>query len=193
VLDFGCGSGLFTRCLGDIIGPANIVGSDFHPQAPAEMRDRAYLPMDTLQTAAGSFDTVLAMHVLEHDDDSFALLNRIAGMVRPGGTIVLEVPNIDCFWTGVFGRSWDAWYLPFHRTHFSPPSLSALVKRGGLELAALHDVTVPTMGRSLANLMKKPNSLPFLVAGIALHPLQILGERLSDKPSALRIIARRPA
>jgi SAM-dependent methyltransferase len=190
MLDFGCGSGLFTRCLGDIVGPDNVVGSDFHPDAPAELSGRAYLPIDRLDEVAGSFDTVLAMHVLEHDDDALGLLGRIARMARRGGLIVVEVPNIDCVWTAAFGQAWDAWYLPFHRTHFSAASLRGLVERSGLSLLALQHVSVPTMGRSLANWMGARNSLPFLLAGAALHPLQLAGEKLSGRPSALRIVAR---
>jgi hypothetical protein len=37
----------------------------------------------------------------------------------------------------------------------------------------------------------KPN-LFWLLVGMVLHPLQWLGERLSGKPSALRVIARKP-
>lgn len=191
VLDFGCGSGLFTRCLGDILGPENVTGSDFHSEPPAELADRQYLPIDNLSEHAGTFDTVMAMHVLEHDDDALGLLKRIARMAKPGGTVIFETPNIDCVWTGLLGEAWDAWYLPFHRTHFSPASLRGLVQRGGLEVVSMHNVTVPTMGRSLANAIGAPNSLPFLLAGIALHPVQLLGEKLTGRPSALRVIARR--
>ena len=47
------------------------------------------------------------------------------------------------------------------------------------------------MGRSVANLVGARNSLPFLLAGAALHPVQLAGEKLSGRPSALRVIARR--
>ena len=192
VLDFGCGSGLFTRCLGDVLDAGSVTGSDFHAEAPAELAGRAYLSMDQLDAAAGQFDTVLAMHVLEHDDDAVGLLERIAWTVRPGGIIVLEVPNIDCVWARVFGRAWDAWYMPFHRTHFSRASLNGLVATGGLELLATHAASVPTIGRSLANLAGARNTLPFLLAGAALHPLQLAGEKLCGQPSALRVIVRKP-
>jgi len=190
VLDFGCGSGLFTRCLGDVLGKASVTGSDFHDDPPADLRDRHYVPMNDLAKLEGTFDLVLAMHVLEHDDDAAGLLGRIARMARPGGYIALEVPNIDCVWTALLGQAWDAWYVPFHRTHFSKPSLAGLVRGGGLEIVRTVDICVPTMGRTLANAVGASNSLPFLLAGIGLHPVQWAGEKLSGRPSALRIIAR---
>jgi len=192
VLDFACGSGLFTRCLGDVLDGGLVIGSDFHESPPPDLADRAYVSMDSLGKLEGSFDLVLAMHVLEHDDDVPGLLDKIARMARPGGTIVIEVPNIDCFWTGLLGKAWDAWYLPYHRTHFSKSSLEAAVARGGLDVVRTIGACVPTMGRSLANAVGAKNSLPFLLAGIALHPVQWLGEKLTRRPSALRIIARRP-
>ena len=194
VLDFGCGSGLFTRVLGDVLGGSGAVtGSDFHSDAPVDLADRRYLPMADIQSHAGTFDLVMAMHVLEHDDDALGLLARIIALARPGGIVVLEVPNIDCIWAGPLGAAWDAWYLPYHRSHFSRTSFVHLAKAGGLEVLAMHNICLPSMGRSLANLCGRANSLPFLLAGVILHPLQWAAERLSGRPSALRLIARKPA
>lgn len=191
VLDFGCGSGLFTRCLDDVLGGGAVTGSDFHREPPVELENRRYVPLDQLEECQGTFDLVIAMHVLEHDDDAAGLLDRIARMARPGGLIVVEVPNIDCLWAAIIGRSWDSWYLPFHRTHFSNRSLQGLLRRGGLEIVDMADVCLPTMGRTLANALGAENSLPFLIAGILLHPIQWIGERVSRRSSALRIVARR--
>lgn len=193
VIDFGCGSGLFTRCLGDELGADRVTGLDFHTQSPGPLADRPYRAMADAQDLHGSADLVLAMHVLEHDDDVSGLLTRIMNFMRPGGRVVIEVPNIDCPWAKVFGAYWDAWYMPYHRSHFSWPSLRAALEAKGLVIEQEIAACVPTMGRTLANLLKQPNSTPLLLAGILLHPLQILRERLSRQPSALRIIARRPA
>ncbi|MFN5782288.1 MAG: class I SAM-dependent methyltransferase [Novosphingobium sp.] len=192
LLDFGCGSGQFTRVLSEKLGAGVVAGSDFHPQPPADLAAGEYHAMDRLAPLAGSFDVVLAMHVLEHDDDTLGLLERITAMAQPGGTVVLEVPNVECFWSKLLGARWDAWYVPFHRTHFSRKSLLRRIAQGGLELVALHDVTVPTMGRSMAKAFGAKPNLFWLLVGMVLHPLQWLGERLSGKPSALRVIARKP-
>lgn len=190
ILDFGCGSGLFTHQLARRFGPGVVIGSDFHHTPPAELDVGSYVPMAELSKFEGTFDLVLAMHVLEHDDDALGLLARIAAMAKPGGTVVVEVPNVECVWTQVMGRAWDAWYVPFHRTHFSRKSLLSVMEVGCLAVSAVHSVTVPTMGRSLANLMHAKNGLPFILAGIALHPLQWACEKLSGRSSALRVIAR---
>lgn len=191
VLDFGCGSGQFTRELGDLVGRDKVVGSDFFAEPPAELAGRPYLALDALDRHRGEFDTVLAMHVLEHDDDVAALLDRIVRPARQGGKIVIEVPNIACFGNSLFGRHWDGWYLPYHRSHFSRRSLVAVLEQAGLEVLAVHGAVVPTMGRTFANLLGLQNTLPMLLAGIVAHPVQLLGEWLTGEPSALRAIARK--
>ena len=132
------------------------------------------------------------MHVVEHDDDPAALLARIIAAAAPGATVVIEVPNVACVWARIFGKYWDAWYLPYHRVHFSRRSLSALLEGAGLEVTAIHGAVVPTMGRTFANLLRQRNSLPWLLLGVALHPLQLAGEWLWREPSALRAVARKP-
>jgi SAM-dependent methyltransferase len=190
IVDFGCGSGLFTRRLGDTLPACEVIGTDFHRQPPPDLQDRRYIPFERLDELAGAADLVLAFHVLEHDDDSMALLKRIARLAKPGGRVVLEVPNIECVWTPVFGRYWDAWYLPYHRVHFSRKSLRGLVEAAGLTVELEAPAGVPTMGRTVANMLGRNNSLIFILIGIVLQPIQWLGERLSGRPSALRIVAR---
>lgn len=191
VLDFGCGSGQFTRCIADLLPQAEVTGSDFHAAPPTDLVGRRYLALDRLGSEEGRFDLVLAMHVLEHDDDARGLVKRIAAMAQPGGMVVIEVPNIDCTWARIFGASWDAWYLPFHRTHFSRASLCALVEQEGLAVISERSICVPTMGRSIANVMARRNNLAFLLAGIILHPLQWLGEKLTGRSSAVRLMVRK--
>jgi 2-polyprenyl-3-methyl-5-hydroxy-6-metoxy-1,4-benzoquinol methylase len=191
VIDFGCGSGLFTRCLGDELRNGEVIGVDFHGEPPHDLAGRPYRPMAEAGDLAGTADVVLAMHVLEHEDDASGLLRRITALARPGGRIVIEVPNIDCVWAKVLGAHWDNWYLPFHRSHFNKASLQALLAANGLVIEAVFDICVPTMGRTAANLLHRRNSLPFLLLGILLHPVQWLGEIISGRPSALRVIARK--
>ena len=119
-------------------------------------------------------------------------MRRIAGLTRSGGTIVLEVPNVECVWAPLFRQAWDNWYVPYHRVHFRRTSLRAVVERAGLTVEREIGACIPSMGRTLANMIGSDNSLPLLLAGMALHPLQWTGERMSGRPSALRLIARKP-
>ena len=137
------------------------------------------------------FDTVLAMHVLEHDDNPADLLKTIMRYVKRGGNLVIEVPNVDCVWSNVFGKFWDGWYVPYHRQHFTKRSLIHLMESQGLVIRSVYRITVPTMGRSFANIFGKTNNLFWLILGAAFHPLQWLGEVVTGQPTAIRVVATR--
>lgn len=190
-LDFGCGSGQFTRVLGERLPATRLTGSDFHSTAPAELAEGHYVHHDIVAQQPERYDLVMAMHVLEHDDDVLALLARITAPARHGATVVIEVPNAECCWSKLLGRFWDAWYVPYHRHHFSRRSLVSVLDNGGLDIVSIHGVSVPTMGRSIANVFGGRNNLFWLLVGIALHPLQRIGEALSGQPTAIRVIARK--
>jgi SAM-dependent methyltransferase len=190
VIDFACGSGLFTSCLAATLPrDARLIACDFHSEPPADLDGVEYRSLKAVEDLDETADLVLAMHVLEHDDDPRKLLDRIVRLAKPGGKIIIEVPNIDCVWIAIFGRWWDAWYLPYHRTHFSRESLRALVESSKLKIVTEANVSVPTMGRSLANLVRRRNSLAFIVLGAVCHPLQWFLEWLTNRPVAIRVIA----
>ena len=192
IVDFGCGSGLFTRSLGDVTRDTEVIGTDFHPAPPPALAGRPYRSAAEAGALRGTADAVIAMHVLEHDDDTDALLARIARLAKPGGLVMLEVPNVDCFWISVFGRFWDAWYVPYHRVHFTRASLRSAVEARGMTLISEGSACVPTMGRTIANLLDTRNTLFFILLSAVLHPVQRLGEALTGRPSALQILARMP-
>jgi SAM-dependent methyltransferase len=190
VLDFGCGSGLFTRCLGDLLSEDQVVGSDFHQDAPAELKDRPYLANGELSNQPANFDLILAMHVIEHDDNPALILKELKSLGADDCTFVFDVPNVECVWGPVFGQAWDAWYLPFHRYHFSRKSLRGILEENGFVVVRQIDVTIPSMGRSIANLLGRRNTLPLLLLGALIHPVQWIAEKASRRPSALRVIAK---
>lgn len=191
IIDYGCGSGLFTECLRAISG-ATVHALDFHDIAPENIRSVQYRPFAKQAELRSRADLLVGSHVLEHDDDPVRLVREMATLIRSGGYLVIEVPNIDCWWARVFGSYWDGWYLPYHRLHFSRQKLRSVIEIAGLEIVRESVATVPTMGRTLANIARRRYSLTFLLAGAMLQPIQLAAEWLTSRPSALRICARKP-
>jgi SAM-dependent methyltransferase len=165
---------------------------DFFDTPPPGLAGAAYSSFAAAAPLHGTVDLMACFHVLEHDDDSDAMLARLLAFVRPGGTLVVEVPNVDCVWTPWFGKACANWYAPFHRVHFTRASLKALFVRAGLDIVAEEDICGPTFALSLAALLGvKPNSVLFAISA-GLRPLQWLAEKATRRPSALRIVARKP-
>ncbi|MBY8874810.1 class I SAM-dependent methyltransferase [Micromonospora sp. PLK6-60] len=101
VLDVGCGAGdnaalLRRRDPGKKI--FGVTGSPAESQLAARHLDGCWvadLELDLPEDLENSrFDCIVFSHVLEHVRDPAALLSRFAGMLSPGGSCVIAVPNV---------------------------------------------------------------------------------------------------
>lgn len=98
VLEMGFGTGLVTgELLKRGVGIEVVEGA---PALAAEARSRhadsglvVHEAMFDEFSSDEPFDAVLAMHVAEHVDDPVAMFRRIATWLKPGGAVVVVVPN----------------------------------------------------------------------------------------------------
>jgi SAM-dependent methyltransferase len=101
ILDAGCGSG---RNMVDLVRRGRVCGLELAPsslQAAATRKVgevRAGSLEQPLPFRDGAFDLAVALDVLEHvGDDAFAL-RELARVVRPGGRLVVTVPQYAWLW-----------------------------------------------------------------------------------------------
>ena len=85
ILEVGCGHGELTTALG--VEGYDVLGID--PRAPQGDLFRR-IKLEDLDEPDGSFDAVVAVHVLHHVRDLDAAVARIAGLLRPGGMLVVD-------------------------------------------------------------------------------------------------------
>jgi SAM-dependent methyltransferase len=85
-------------------------------------------------------DAVLLWHVLEHLEQPAGELERVRGWLRPGGLLLVGVPNVRSLQAQIAGERWVHFDVPRHRTHFSPAGLAALLRRTGFEPERAHHV-----------------------------------------------------
>jgi SAM-dependent methyltransferase len=74
------------------------------------------------------FRLVTLFHVLEHMPDPAATLARIAGLLAPGGHLVVEVPNAEAVCQSPWGM-----YHSAHLYHFNAATLEQAGLRAGLQ------------------------------------------------------------
>jgi len=103
--------------------------------ASSYARDRLGLEVEqgTLGTAdlpEESFDAVILGDVIEHIPDPGAALDRIAGLLRPGGVVYLALPDAGSRVAGILGKRWWS-VLPTHVQYFTRSSLRSLLDRHG--------------------------------------------------------------
>ena len=76
--------------------------------------------------------------MLEHLDDPRAALERARSWLRPGGVLLVGVPNIATWQARIAGTRWFHLDAPRHRVHFTPPGLEAALTSAGFEPPRLH-------------------------------------------------------
>jgi SAM-dependent methyltransferase len=96
--------------------------------------------IDDADVDEASLDAAVLWHVLEHLDDPGGALARIATWLRPGGVLLVGVPNLASVQARIGGPRWYHLDVPRHRTHFTPRGLHELLRRHGLEPVATHHV-----------------------------------------------------
>lgn len=134
VLDLGCGAGLFLQVSAKL--GAQTWGVEPSPIA-AEVSRSAGInvfngKLEDFETAE-RFDVITANQVLEHVPEPVDTLTRMRGLLAPGGSIWITVPNAACVWAERLTWKWDGADLPYHLLQFTPESLHAAGRRAGLE------------------------------------------------------------
>ncbi len=104
VLDVGCGLGEMIASLSDELPGVRFTGIDFSPGAVAACRQRfpehRWSTLDVVEDdLGGPYDAVVCSELLEHLDEPARAVGRIAASLRPGGTVVVTVPNGKVFAT----------------------------------------------------------------------------------------------
>lgn len=87
-----------------------------------------------------SFDLVVMRHLLEHVEEPESTLTHAHRVLRPGGSIYVEVPNAASLEASIAGNDWFHLDPEFHMSQFTPVSL-----RAALEKADFHQVRVSHM------------------------------------------------
>jgi len=134
--DIGCGNG---GLLAKLQSPERtLIGVE--PDAAARERCQSagvsVLPGNTesLPSEIGSNtqDVVVMSHVLEHCIDPIGALERAARILRPGGSMIVEVPNAESMGAASLGSTWFHADYGRHVNFFGERSLKAAAARVGL-------------------------------------------------------------
>lgn len=143
MLDVGCGSGdvlvAATERGWSAVG-AEPVAESAEAAVARGLDVRCALLQDTGLPEA-SFDLVTAYHVLEHMADGTGFLRLIARWARPGGHVLVEVPNWRSVHRRAGGEGWIGLRPLEHIAHYTPTTLRNTFVRAGLE-----PIKVATMG-----------------------------------------------
>ncbi len=158
-LDIGCGDGRFLAALQK--GGWRVTGTETDPAAAALARKRtgATIYESPIPPTEGDekYDLISLLHVLEHVADPRETLTGARERLRPGGKLLLVLPNADSLEAALFGTSWYHLDLPRHFWAFSPGSLVRLVETCGFEVRDVRYTPFLFAPQSLLRVFGKAN------------------------------------
>ena len=199
VLDVGAGDGSLLDALA--ARGREAVGLEPEPRRP-DVRDADVTELDE------DWSGIVFWHSLEHLPRPGAAIDHAASRLRPGGAMVVAVPNTSSLQARIFGDRWFHLDLPRHLVHLPAQALSARLEalgltvtrishwRGGQALFGwLHGLVGSLPGRpDLYDAIRRPEArsrpmsplrrVAALGAGTALFPVAALA-------TAIEICARR--
>lgn len=148
LLEIGCATGEFIKTCHRRFGWKVAGIEPNRPLSEALIREGYPVVPSTLEEAeipAEQYDLVCLFNVFEHLWDSVYSLKRINRLLRPGGRVVVEIPDFDSPSRKRFGKYWFPYHLPRHLSHFTKESLTSLMKECGFEKVGMRKQFRPTV------------------------------------------------
>lgn len=154
ILDIGCGSGGLLHQVADVAGyRAGVELSSVAAAAASQIADKIFVgPLSTdLPFAEQSFDVVVCADVLEHLSEPEEGLSAALAYCKPGGRIVVSVPNV-ANWEARLRLLRGVWrYEPVglfdsgHLRFFTRSTLLALLEGAGLVVESCVPARLPRL------------------------------------------------
>ncbi len=164
LLDTGCGTGHFA-------GEMKRAGwkvTGIEPNRKAREYARARFGFETLdpgeisQLEQNSFDCITLWHVLEHFHDLENYMAVLKDLLKPGGVVVVALPNSDSFDCNYYREFWAAYDVPRHLWHFNPRSFREFSEKSGFLLTAIKSLPLDVFYISILSRRYKGAKLPFI-------------------------------
>jgi len=136
ILDVGCATGRLLEQLRK--SGWQTTGVEIcRPQADYCRRKRGLdvkdLPLAENGFNAGTFDVVLASHLIEHLNDPLNFVREVSRILSSDGRFFVTTPNIAGFQARLFGKNWRS-AIPDHLYLFSIKTLTRILSENGFAI-----------------------------------------------------------
>jgi ubiquinone/menaquinone biosynthesis C-methylase UbiE len=139
VIDVGSHRSDFLIALADAFPAAEAVAIEPDERVAASAADKAELHVariESLKFAAGTFDVIHSCHTIEHLAHPSRVLKDHARILKSGGLLLLDAPNIALTQAEDIV---EEWFVDKHLYHFSARTLTRMVEAAGFEIIEAPD------------------------------------------------------
>jgi len=152
-------------------------------------------PIEELKEDVGLFDLVTCTEVLEHLRRPDTALARIRRLLRPGGGLLLTLPDAGCLISRLHGSRW--WhYRREHLWYFDRKTLTQLAARAGFEVIACRRARKVFNLRYIFGILAASHGSPWRQRmarfGLDRFPSCVLAHPLPPLGEGLLLLASRP-
>jgi 2-polyprenyl-3-methyl-5-hydroxy-6-metoxy-1,4-benzoquinol methylase len=117
----------------------------------------------------GTFEVVTLWDVLEHTPDPKNVITECNRILRTGGVLVVNYPDIGSWIARAMGRKW-VFLLSVHLYYFTRPTIRKMLELSGFEILAIK----PHLQRlSLGYIFRRAKAY--------VKPIGVIGERVAEK------------
>ena len=162
--------------------------------------------------ATNSFSVITMFHVLEHLYDPSAYIQAAWRLLKPGGKLIVQVPNASCWQFLLFGEHWNGLDIPRHLINFRASDIQALLEQNTFKVlrkkyfslrdnpAGFASSVAPSLdpmarrvrGRAEASAVKLTRDLVYFGLVVAALPFTVL-EAACGAGSTVMVEALKPA
>jgi SAM-dependent methyltransferase len=135
-VEIGCGSGTFLGLLKH--HGWHVSGVELSARAAAFAKEQLGIDVfvgdvEDAPIEEKSIDYVHMSQVIEHLPNPLSALRTVSRLLKPGGIVYIETPNIDSFGRRRYGRDWLHWDSPRHLCLFNSKNIARTMDSAGLE------------------------------------------------------------
>lgn len=132
-------------------------------------------PLESLRLPAEAYDLIRMRYVLSHVHSPRRTLAEVHRVLKPGGWLILWVPNIDSVSWRIFRGHWEGGEPPRHLFDFSPRTLTRYLESAGFAPIRISQSIVPnTAIHSARNAIESAGAPRLLQKLFTLNPLTLL-------------------
>ncbi len=159
ILDVGCGTGSLLHEI-QKLGSYELLGVEYRADAANQARQHGIAvwtgELEDADIPASSVDLCVMEHVIEHVRNPIETLQRIKTLLKPGGMVIGETPNLRCFDADLFKSYWGGGHAPRHLWLFQPASMKKTLRDCGFDnMAITHPVYSAHLALSVQHWLRR--------------------------------------